>query len=546
VTVYVIDPINPRPPTFGDNEDALCLDEGEMLVLAVGAEIAAHGKDSWGVWASFKNTLLIEGRIFSAQATAVGAESAHISIRATGWIWGRENGIQLLTQRDGGTTGFLENAGTILSDGCGVYANGVMQASIRNSGTIRGSIGIEAIVFSNDRITVTNQGLIAGSQAAIYSPGNATFIENRGTIQGNVILSNHEDLYDGRGGSVSGIIDLHTGNDTALGGNSSETIQTWWGTKFIDGGAGVDTLAYRQAATVDLRITGQQQTSQGSWDTIRSIENLNGSEFSDRFFGNNAANTFTGNDGNDNLDGYNGDDLLIGGRGDDLLVGGSGSDTAVFTGMFSDYSLTGGTEGATAIADKRASGDGTDILYGVEFALFRDRIFTLSPLPSTPVSPPANPTTSATPAVSPEVLAIKNLTFEGGSRADSFIGGKGHDLLNGGLGNDNLVGDQGQDTFAFSSKLGSRNVDRIIDFQHSDDTIKLSKAIFSKLQKGLLSESAFWIGAKAHDKSDRIIYNEKTGALSYDADGSGTKYAAIKFAQLKAKTLLKADDFFIG
>jgi len=61
----------------------------------------------------------------------------------------------------------------------------------------------------------------------------------------------------------------------------------------------------------------------------------------------------------------------------------------------------------------------------------------------------------------------------------------------------------------------------------------------------MLSKDAFWVGSKAHDKSDRIIFNEKTGALSYDADGSGTKYAAVKFAQLKAKTLLQADDFFV-
>ncbi len=44
---------------------------------------------------------------------------------------------------------------------------------------------------------------------------------------------------------------------------------------------------------------------------------------------------------------------------------------------------------------------------------------------------------------------------------------------------------------------------------------------------------------------ERIIYNAKAGALFYDADGSGTDHAAIKFAQVKAGTLLKAADFFI-
>lgn len=133
----------------------------------------------------------------------------------------------------------------------------------------------------------------------------------------------------------------------------------------------------------------------------------------------------------------------------------------------------------------------------------------------------------------------------GSKKADILAGWEGSDVLNGGLGNDTLIGGGGQDTFVFSTKLGPKNVDRIVDFNHADDTIRLSKAIFSKIKKGVLTKDAFWVGAKAHDKSDRIIYNKKTGALFYDADGSGTKYKAVKFAQLKAKTLVTADDFFI-
>ena len=88
-------------------------------------------------------------------------------------------------------------------------------------------------------------------------------------------------------------------------------------------------------------------------------------------------------------------------------------------------------------------------------------------------------------------------------------------------------------------------MDRILDFSSSEDAIHLSSKIFGRLSKGVLSGEAFHIGAKAAEADDRIIFNKRTSALSYDADGSGTQHGAIKFAQLKAKTVLTADDLFI-
>lgn len=182
-----------------------------------------------------------------------------------------------------------------------------------------------------------------------------------------------------------------------------------------------------------------------------------------------------------------------------------------------------------------------------EFPQIVEDVITVPPLPPTGevISIPWEefPAILEKPAIAPAVVA--SLTLIGRKEADLLKGGAGDDLLNGGLGADKLMGQEGADVFAFTTKLGMTNVDWLLDFQHADDSIYLSKAVFSTLQKGVLSKDAFWIGAKAHDKTDRILYNEKTGALSYDADGSSTKYAAVKFAQLNAGTLLKADDFFI-
>ena len=56
--------------------------------------------------------------------------------------------------------------------------------------------------------------------------------------------------------------------------------------------------------------------------------------------------------------------------------------------------------------------------------------------------------------------------------------------------------------------------------------------------------AAYFIGAAAADASDRIVYNNATGALSYDADGNGAG-AAVQFATLTAGLALTNNDFVV-
>ncbi|MBB3019580.1 VCBS repeat-containing protein [Microvirga lupini] len=146
--------------------------------------------------------------------------------------------------------------------------------------------------------------------------------------------------------------------------------------------------------------------------------------------------------------------------------------------------------------------------------------------------------------------------LKGGAGKDVFNGGLGNDKLAGGLGNDTLTGGKGRDIFVFDSKLGTSTTDRkvnfdtIKDFSVKDDSIYLDNAIFKKLGSGTeakpkqLSKSFFTIGDKAKDKNDYVIYNNKTGVLSYDADGSG-KGKAIEIAQLSKKLAMTYKDFFV-
>jgi serralysin len=143
----------------------------------------------------------------------------------------------------------------------------------------------------------------------------------------------------------------------------------------------------------------------------------------------------------------------------------------------------------------------------------------------------------------------------GGSGSDQIVGNvaanrlegaKGNDTLAGGASNDVLRGGKGSDTFVFNSAIGAGNVETIEDFKHNADAIALDDAIFARIGP-TLSSGELYIKAGAnhgHDKSDRIIYNSKSGKLFYDPDGSKAE-GAVHFATLTHKPTLDHGDFAI-
>lgn len=131
----------------------------------------------------------------------------------------------------------------------------------------------------------------------------------------------------------------------------------------------------------------------------------------------------------------------------------------------------------------------------------------------------------------------------GRAGADQLNGGAGNDRLWGGSGADVLSGGTGADIFVFDTSFVGA-VDRITDFSPADDTVRLENAIFTGLVTGGLSTAAFYAGTKAHDATDRVIYDGGTGALYYDADGTGTM-AAQQFAQLTPGLAVTHADFYI-
>lgn len=135
-------------------------------------------------------------------------------------------------------------------------------------------------------------------------------------------------------------------------------------------------------------------------------------------------------------------------------------------------------------------------------------------------------------------------TIFGNGGNDTILGGRNYEKMSGGAGEDFLVGGLGEDMFIFDAPLGPDNVDVIGDFEAGLDTIHLSNQIFNTLAIGQLNDGAFQVGSRAETQSVRILYNDETGYLSYDPDGSGAA-AASAFAFVDRNLPLEANSIFI-
>jgi Ca2+-binding RTX toxin-like protein len=212
-------------------------------------------------------------------------------------------------------------------------------------------------------------------------------------------------------------------------------------------------------------------------------------------------------------------DSLTGGAWADLLSGGGGNDVIIdFVGV-----------------DTVDGGAGTDalMLQGTSLALnsaTNDQLINLE-------------TVSGAFATRSVIINLSNqleaFNIVGSYYGDALTGGFGSDTISGGLGNDVIYGRQGNDTlngnggadiFIFNTMLGTTNIDRIVGFSALDDRIYLDRTILSGMTTtGVLATGAY--NTVASQSDDRIIFNTVTGALSFDADGSGTS-AAVQFATL--------------
>ena len=134
----------------------------------------------------------------------------------------------------------------------------------------------------------------------------------------------------------------------------------------------------------------------------------------------------------------------------------------------------------------------------------------------------------------------------GGGGNDTISGNSGDDWVRGGTGNDQVAGGRGQDSFAFAES-GAANADVLTDFSSGWDNLQLDRTGFSALGatgRFTAGDARFHSGSAAHDADDRIIYDQASGQLWYDADGNGAGAAQL-IATLANRPALSATDLFV-
>ncbi|KGM46677.1 cadherin-like domain-containing protein [Pseudooceanicola atlanticus] len=331
-------------------------------------------------------------------------------------------------------------------------------------------------------MTYTPTGLAVGTDRIEYSVSDGVFVTN-GTVE--IVISPEiidgtdiDDVLNGTG--VAEILFGGEGDDTLFGNGGEDTLNGGPGSDVIHvdnpgdrvaesrSFPGIDTVV----SSVDFRM-GRSH-----------IENLELTGNAITGAGNGLQNIITGNARDNVLDGGKNVDTLVGGEGNDRYLIRSPGDTAV-----------------------ELEGEGNDVVLAfrsVELSANIERLFMQTLF-----------TKDGDPAI-----------FNGiGNGLDNTIVGTPFDnFIIGRQGRDTLKGQAGADTFVFDRAFGPNNVDRIIDFNVSEenegDRLLMKGSIFG-IGTGTLGAALFREGTEALDFNDRFIFDQASGHLWFDGDGNG-------------------------
>ena len=425
-------------------------------------------------------------------------------------------------------TSTIDGTGNDLANNiAGNAASNVINGGAGND-ILNGGAGVDSLIggLGNDIYTVDNTGDVItensgegidqiNSKVTYTLPDN---VENLALTSALAINGTGNDLDNSlAGNAASNVLNGGAGNDLLFGGAGADSLI---------GGLGDDIYTVDNTGDViteDLNKGTDKVNSSVTYTLSANVENLtltgtlaiNGT-------GNNLDNVITGNSAANQLNGQAGNDKLIGGGGDDTLTGGSGVDTMI-GGLGNDsYFVENVGDVVTETLNQGTDTVSSRLAYTLPANL-------------------ENLILTGTLAINGTGNNLTNIII-GNTAANQLDGGLGDDTLDGGLSNNGLTGGAGNDSFRFTT---TGHIDTITDYNVANDTIQLENAAFTALTTtGTLAAGQFRIGTQAVDANDFIIYNNATGALLYDANGSGTG-AVVQIATIGVGLAMTNADFVI-
>lgn len=318
----------------------------------------------------------------------------------------------------------------------------------------------------------------------------------------------------------------------AIGNALANRITGSTAPNIINGGAGADRMEGRGGGDTyyvdDLGDLVIEATARGRDLVYSSITYVLPSNVEDLWLfgaaidgtGNAMANRLTGNALANTLSGGSGGDRLDGGGGLDTLIGGTGGDTYILD----STTVVSGSNTWDEIVE--LAGGGVDTVYA-----------------------------SADVGRYTYVLGanVENLvsTGNGVSRlwgnglANSLTGNANGNVLQGFAGRDTLTGGGQSDTFVFAT-ADAASSDTITDFVSGVDQIEISAAGFGGgLLAGQSVSLVIGAGPVPTINSAQLLYDNTTGDLFFDRDGTGTA-AGVLVATLSGAPTLATSDFLVS
>lgn len=317
------------------------------------------------------------------------------------------------------------------------------------------------------------------------------------------------------GGTQGDVIYGGNGDDRIFGGGGNDTLYGGAGNDVLEGGAGND-LYVVQVGDVVGSFDGRGQDTVVAdflvWTMGQDIEDfVSTASAGIRITGNAMLNHISGTAFDDQLVGAT-KDTLIGGAGNDIYVV-SGRSVVVLEIAHGGHDLVQATTSYIVLSPYVED----LVLYGTYQS-----------------------STHHNTAIGNDLDNVIRTYF--GNYL--IVAGAGDDTVRTGEGNDTVTGGDGNDVFV----MESFKLDTFTDFTPGGDILVLgigNVGPFTNLSPGQLSAGAFHvIGQGSEDASDRILYDQLTGALYFDPDGIASA-SAVQFAQLSDHPILTAADIWV-